>query len=139
MPVSNHNTKLKYEATPSSGTYTDIPGGPVTNIPSLSISSDSVEITSYASEDGFKEFSVTLHDTSEVTVEQILDLSTDVFRTLQTSRALRKYRIEYTNLGYKVDFSAYVTSFEINSDIAEVARVTVTLRPTGKATFSTIS
>lgn len=132
---ANFGIVLKYESAPS--TFIEVPGD-LLNVPSFSETRDTTETTNHAG-GGYKSSTPTLASVGEITVEQTLDFSLDIFRDLLVNRTKTNFRIEYTQHGYKVDVACFCTSWELNTEISDVGRVTTTLTVTGAPTFSTIS
>jgi len=112
----------------------------ITSITGPSTTADTVEVTHYTSDDGYKEFVQTFRDGGEIVIEGNLDASDDGQVALITDLndgSSDAYTLTLPNTEASTwTFSAIVTAFETLQPRDGVIGFSATLKVTGKALFT---
>lgn len=131
MAVKAQGTKLKI-GTAEIGELTSIGG--------LSLSADTIDVTTLGSTDGYREFIQGFRDAGEVSMSGFFKPSeTTGQATLLTNLndgSVDAYSIEFTALSYKWTFNAIVTALSTSAANDDAITFEATLKVSGKPTLA---
>jgi predicted secreted protein len=129
----SNNTKLKVGAS----VYNSI-----TSIGGLSLSADTIDVTTLDSANGFREYIQGFRDGGEVQISGFFDpLDTNGQMATLTNLgdgSIDSYTIEFTSIGYKWTFDAIVTAFTTNAAVGDAIGWEATLKVTGKPLLTAV-
>jgi predicted secreted protein len=116
----------------------------LSSIGGLSLSADSIDVTTLGSANGYREFIQGFRDAGEVSLSgNFKPNDTNGQSALLTNLndgSVDEYAIEFpTELGYKWTFDAIVTGFSTSASTDGVVTFEATLKVTGKPTLATLS
>lgn len=116
----------------------------LSSIGGLSLSADSVDVTTLASTNGYREFIQGFRDAGEVSISGNFKPSdTSGQKALLDNLndgSIDEYTIEFpTELGFKWTFSAFVTGFSTSASTDGVVTFESTLKVTGKPTLTALT
>ena len=133
MAVKAQGTKLK-QGTNEVAELTSIGG--------LSLSADTIEVTTLGSADGYREFIQGFRDAGEVSISGFFKPTDTNGQQLMLTNlndgSIDAYSIEFTNLSYKWTFNAIVTGFSTSAANDDAVTFEATLKVTGKPTLAQI-
>lgn len=133
MAVKAQGTKLKI-GTAEIGELTSIGG--------LNLSADTIDVTSLGSADGYREFIQGFRDAGEVSISGFFKPSETTgqatFLTNLNDGSVDAYSIEFTNLSFKWNFNAIVTSLSTSASLEDAVTFDATLKVSGKPTLTAL-
>lgn len=131
MPRIGHGTTLKF--VDSANVI-----GEVFNIDPFEISVDEIDVTTYASEDKYREYMAGLLEPGEISFECHIDESdagqNEAIAAL--GGAAESFELEFPSAVAKWEFDAYVSGYAPSSPLDDKMTATITLKLTGKSTFT---
>jgi len=136
MAFLGKGTVLKIDT--GGGSYATV--GKITELSAPSQSADSVEITHMGSTSEFREFMAGLRDAGEVSATIQLDFGDTEVGQVETSYqngTTDSYQIAFSDsVPTTWQFSAFVTSLEVQTPIDDVATYNMAFKITGKPNYS---
>lgn len=128
-------TKLKIDSTAVAG---------LTEIGGLSLSADTLDVTTLDSADGYREFIGGFKDGGEVSVSGYLDNTTgegqaELYAAFE-SGDVEQFAIEFpAKLNAKWSFDGVVTGIETGASLEDLVSFSATIKVSGKPTLGTLS
>lgn len=128
-------TKLKINSTAVGG---------LTEIGGLSLSADTLDVTTLDSADGYREFVGGFKDGGEVSVSGYFDNTTgkgqaELYAAFE-SGDIEEFAIEFpTDLDAKWTFDGVVTGIETGASLEDLVSFSATIKVSGKPTLGTLS
>ena len=134
MAAKAQGTKLKI------GTSPQYEIGELTSIGGLSLSAETIDVTTLGSTDGYREFIQGFRDAGEVSISGFFkpgetNGQASLLVNLQDG-SIDAYSIEFANLSYKWTFNAIVTAYSTSASNDDAVTFEATLKVTGKPTLA---
>lgn len=135
MPKRALGTKLKI------GSDSPVAVASLTSISGLALSADTIDVTTFDSADGYREFIGGFKDGGEVSIEGFFDPTTgkgqkelyDLFESGEPE----DFIIEFpADLGASWQFEGIVTAIETGADLEDPLSFSATIKVTGKPTLT---